>query len=209
MVKKRKKTTNIKRQLWITLKMTLPTIFLLVICIVTTLHFTKESETGIKNSITVLENSIQTESDMVSAFIKFAGARRSGNLRLATWKIKKDHDKNIDSIRQSIPPIMKTVSDMFIIVYILMAVLVLLVVYLVYTVFHTTNRIYGPVKVMERLLKDAANGEKPFKSNLRKDDDLKPLFAQVYDACNTLSSVVNNDIKRSSLVDSKKIESNC
>lgn len=193
---KRKRTTNLKSQSWITIKLTIPTALILSAGILLALKFTQISEVNIKNTISVLDKSIQTESDMVSAFIQYAGNTRSGDLRLATGRIQEHHDLNIAAIRESIPLIQKTVSDMFFIVYILIAAMVLQFIYLVFAIFRITNRIYGPAKVMEKILNDASKGKKPVKANLRKNDQLKPLFAEIYRAAEIIVPVVQRRIKR-------------
>ncbi len=193
---KRKKTTDLKRQLWLTIKLTVPTIFILIICLLVALEYTEKSEIKIKEAIAVLDKSIQTESDMVSAFIKYAGTYRSGNIRLATRKIKRDHDKNIADIRKSIPYIERTSLDMLHIVYVLIGAIILQVFYLVFAVFRATNKIYGPSIVMERLLKDAFRGIKPDKESLRKGDELKSLFRDIYKVCDMIAPIVQRRLKR-------------
>lgn len=193
---KRRKTTNLKSQLWITIKLAIPTALILSAGIMLALKFTQISEVNINSTISVLDKSIQTESDMVSAFIQYAGNTQSGDLRLATGRIQEDHDRNIAAIRESIPLVKKTVSDMFFIVYILIAAMVLQFIYLVFSIFRITNRIYGPAKVMVNILKDAFKGKKPVKSRLRKNDQLKPLFAEIYKATEIIVPVVQRRIKR-------------
>ena len=193
---KRRKTTNLKSQLWITIKLAIPTAMILSAGILLALKFTQISEVNIGSTISVLDKSIQTESDMVSAFIQYAGNSNRGGLRLATGRIQEHHDKNIAAIRESIPLIQKTVSDMFFIVYILIGAMILQFIYLVFAIFRITNRIYGPAKVMEKILKDASKGKKPVKTNLRKNDQLKPLFAEIYRATEIIVPVVQRRIKR-------------
>jgi len=84
---KRRKTTNLKSQLWITIKLAIPTALILSAGIMLALKFTQISEVNINSTISVLDKSIQTESDMVSAFIQYAGNTQSGDLRLATGRI--------------------------------------------------------------------------------------------------------------------------
>lgn len=193
---KRKKTTDLKSQSWITIKLAIPTALILSAGILLAFKFTQISEVNINNSISVLDKSIQTESDMVSAFIQFAGTTQRGGLRLATGRIQEDHDRNIAAIRECVPLIRKTVSDMFFIVYILIAAMVLQFIYLVFAIFRITNKIYGPAKVLVNILKDAAEGKRPVKTGLRKNDQLKPLFAEIYKAAEIIVPVVQNRIKR-------------
>jgi hypothetical protein len=49
---------------------------------------------------------------------------------------------------------------------------------------------------MVNILKDAFKGKKPVKSRLRKNDQLKPLFAEIYKATEIIVPVVQRRIKR-------------
>lgn len=195
-IKRKTKMTNLKRQSWIIIKLTIPTSLILLVGILVAYRFTQISELNIKDTITVLDKSIQTESDMVSAFLQFTGNTRSGGLRLATDRIQEHHDVNIAAIRNSIPLVKKTVTDMFIIVYILIGAMILQFGFLIYAIIRITNKIYGPAGVMKKILEDASNGIKPFKAKLRKDDELKSLYTEIYKACEIIVPVVQRRIKR-------------
>jgi hypothetical protein len=197
MDKKRKiRLTDFRRQSWIIVKLTIPTALILLGGILVAFKYTQISEANMKDAVSVLDNSIQTESDMVSAFIQFSANSRKGNIRLATGRIQKDHDENISSIRDSIPLIEKAVSDMFFIVYILTGVMVMQFIFLIYAIGRITNKMFGPALVMEKILKGAREGVMPVKSSLRKDDEFKVLFSEIYKACEIVVPVVQRRLKR-------------
>jgi len=193
---RKKKMINLKRQLWIIIKLTIPTALILSGGILVAFRYTQISELNIKETILVLDKSIQTESDMVSAFLQFSGNSRSGDLRLATDRIQEHHDANIAAIRNSIPLVQKTVTDMFFIVYILVGAMVLQFGFLIYAIIRITNKIYGPAGIMKKILKEASEGISPVKAKLRKDDELKSLFKEIYKACEIIVPVVQRRIKR-------------
>lgn len=188
--KRKQKVTNLKRQSWIMLRITIPTALILVVGIMVAIKYTRMSESNISNTINILDKSIQTESDMVSAFLQYAGGYRGNGIRLATGKIKKDHDVNISAIRESIPLIQKTISDMFFIVYILITAVIMQFIFLIFAIFKITNKMYGPVIIMEKVLKEAMEGKEPFKKELRKDDEFRSLYREIYRACGLIVPLI-------------------
>lgn len=189
-IKRKTRITNLKGQLWIIIRITIPTVLILCGGILIAFKYTKISELNINDTISVLDQSIQTESDMVSAFLEFAGKSHRGGLRLATHRIQEHHDLNIAAIRNSIPLVKKTVTDMFFIVYILIGAMILQFVFLIYAVIHITNTIYGPARVMEKILKEASEGIIPTKTKLRDNDELKSLFSEIHKACEIIVPAV-------------------
>lgn len=179
MVKRRTKIVDKKFQLSVTLKiMGASTLsFLLVLLIVGTKAI--RSEANISTTIANLKQAVETENNIVKAFVEFSSQFRGETIRLATNNISSDHRKSIHTITGYIGFLQDQSGEYYYVIIAIIVVVVIQTLFYFFFLIRFTHRIAGPQVVINRVLQDLIDGKKPHLRELREKDELKELYEKL------------------------------
>lgn len=141
--------------------------------------FSYYSRAKMNREITKLEKAIETENNIITAFMTYAG-RVSGNpIKISSDYVKKDHEKSITTIKNHIS-LLERQLDLFFYLVIAVAGIAACAaaVYYVFLV-RMTHRISGPIFVMSRHLQEMIEGREPQFRDLRDKDEFKEMYAKL------------------------------
>ncbi|MBN1496561.1 MAG: hypothetical protein JXA07_07320 [Spirochaetes bacterium] len=126
-----------------------------------------------------LEKAIETQDNIVNAFMQYSMNAQSGSLRLSIGTVKKDHEESMDAIKRHIDALGNYADGYFILL--IAAIVMTIIVIIAHSLYmvRLTHRISGPVFVMLGLIQDMIDGEKPEFRDLRDKDELKELYAKI------------------------------
>ncbi len=135
----------------------------------------KKSINEIDYAISDLNSSIKTEDDIVNSFVFVAKKLIGKEYELHTEKITTDHNKSLTKINDQIEVLRQISIRQMNILYILIGVLSVIAIILTLFLTGITHKIYGPVYVMTKYLKDILKGKEISGRALRKGDELYDL----------------------------------
>ncbi len=130
-----------------------------------------------------LNSAIQTEDNIVSAFVKFAQTVSGKGFILKTDQISEDHKKSISIMKKYnrkeiiyAKNLKSSVDDTFIILTVIIAIVILQAIFLYFYLIKLTHRISGPIFVFTRHVQDIIDGKEPQFRKLRDNDEFKEFY---------------------------------
>ena len=126
-----------------------------------------------------LETAVETEDDIVSSFIIYAGKSRANPMQMSMERVNQDHMRSIADIQSHVAMLKEQTNIFFYLIMITacMAVAVAVVYYLF--VMRITHRMAGPISVITGHIQDMIEGRDPAFRGLRKNDEFKELYGKL------------------------------
>lgn len=138
-----------------------------------------ENDRRISGMIDHLTKAVETEENIIKAFVDFSGEITGKNVRLNVTNIFSDHEKSIATIKGYINYIKSSAREYKKIILVILAVVVLQLFLFYVFLIRFTHRISGPLYVMERYVQALVDGKKPIDRDLREGDELKNLYEKL------------------------------
>ena len=132
----------------------------------------------ITGTVKDLRGAVETEKNIVNAFIKYSDMTSNSDLQLKSHKISEDHNKSVQVIEEHISVLTGLIKSGFIIIIIITCFMVIMGLILFYYLIRLTHTISGPIYVMTQQIQNIINGEEPAARPLRQDDQLKDFYEQ-------------------------------
>ena len=141
--------------------------------------FSYYSRSKLNREIARLDKAVETENNIVTAFMTYAGTITGNPIKISLEYVKKDHEKSIRTVKDHIVVLEKQL-DLFYYMVLAIAGLAICaaVVYYIYLV-RMTHRISGPIFVMSRHLQEMIDGKEPQFRDLRDKDEFKEMYAKL------------------------------
>ncbi len=137
------------------------------------------NRTNMASEITMLEGAVQTQDNIVNAFIEYAKTGRSGRVKLSVDTVAEDHKRSMETIGAHISRLQGYADDLFYLTAITIGIALLaIIVYGIY-MMRLTHRISGPIYVMSRYIQEMIDGREPRFRNLRDKDEFKEMYARL------------------------------
>lgn len=130
----------------------------------------------ITGTIQNLNGAVETEQNIVNAFIKYSNMTSSPDLQLMSGKISDDHNKSIQVIETHISVLKGLLKSGFIVISLLAGFMLIMGLILFYYLIRLTHTISGPIYVMTRHIQDIIDGREPSVRALRENDQLKDFY---------------------------------
>jgi nitrogen fixation/metabolism regulation signal transduction histidine kinase len=130
----------------------------------------------ISGTISNLNGAVETEQNIVNAFIKYSDMTSSPDLKLMSGKISDDHNKSIEVIETHITVLKGLLKSGFIVISIITFFMLMMGLILFYYLIRLTHTISGPIFVMTQHIQDIIDGKEPAVRALREDDQLKDFY---------------------------------
>lgn len=129
------------------------------------------------SAIKDLDRSVAVEDDIVKSFAEYSKLVKHPIFSLATEKIIEDHKRSIDSIKKNMG-VVKLYAHRHQQLLVLIIVMALLnIALMTILIIHTTNKLFGPLRVVARSVKELLMGRKlNGRDRLRKGDGLHDLY---------------------------------
>jgi len=134
------------------------------------------TEKKINGTISNLRGAIDTEQNIVKAFIKYSDMSSNPDLQLKSGKISDDHNKSIAVIEAHIGVLSGLLRSSFIVILIIAGFVAVMGLVLFYYLIRLTHTISGPIYVMTQHMQDIIDGKEPLIRALRDDDQLKDFY---------------------------------
>ena len=132
----------------------------------------------INGTIKNLNGAVNTEQNIVNAFIKYSDMTSSPDLQLKSKKISDDHNKSIQIIETHITLLSGLLKSNFIVISLIAGFIVIMGLILFFYLIRLTHTISGPIFVMTRHIQDIMDGKEPAIRALREDDQLKDFYSK-------------------------------
>ena len=130
----------------------------------------------ISGTISNLNGAVETEKNIVNAFIKYSDMTSSPDLKLMSGKISGDHNKSIEVIEIHITVLKGLLKSGFIVISLITFFMLVMGLILFYYLIRLTHTISGPIYVMTQQIQDIIDGKEPAVRALRDDDQLKDFY---------------------------------
>ncbi len=134
------------------------------------------ADNKINGTIKDLNIAINTEQNIVNAFIKYSDMTSNPDLKLKSQKISDDHTKSIKIIDGHIGVLSGLLTTNFIVISVISVFIILMGLLLFYYLLRLTQTISGPIYVITQQIQDIIDGKKPAVRVLREDDQLKDFY---------------------------------
>ncbi len=173
---KRKKLINKQLQLgtaFSVMRFYFVVLFVVIVLLVVHTAFTEKKITG---TIKDLRGALETEQNIVNAFIKYADMTSSSDLMLKSSRISEDHRKSVKVIEQHITLLTGILKIGLIVIFIIAGIMIFMGVLLFYYMIRITHTISGPIYVMTQQIQDIMEGKEPVMRELRENDNLKDFY---------------------------------
>lgn len=161
--------------------------------VITGIHAVRTTR-SVTTEIATLQKAVDTEENIVKAFLIYAGAAGpdTGALKLSAKTVADDHAMSIGVMRDHIARLRDLTPD-YVKLFVALGIFALAVtVFNFWYLIRLSHRIAGPVYVIQRHIQGLIDGAAPMVRNLREDDE----FKEVYDKVVELSRQMNVDKKR-------------
>jgi predicted PurR-regulated permease PerM len=146
----------------------------LLLMILHTMAMDKKINGTIKN----LNGAIDTEQNIVKAFIKYSDMTSNSDLQLKSQKISDDHNQSIKTIENHINVLTGLLRSTFIVISIIAGFMIIMGVILFYYLIRLTHTISGPIYVITQHIQDIIDGKEPALRSLRENDHLKDFYSK-------------------------------
>jgi len=148
-----------------------------VILVLMIIH-TVLTDIKINGTISNLKGAVDTEQNIVNAFIKYSDLTSNPDLQLKTEKISQDHKQTIKVIETHIAVLSGILKSGFIVISIIAGFIILMGLILFYYLIRLTHTISGPIYVMTQHIQDIIDGKEISLRALRDDDQLKDFYSR-------------------------------
>lgn len=132
----------------------------------------------INGTVNNLKAAINTEQNIVNAFIKNPDAASSQNLLPESVKISEDHNRSVKAIETHIGVLTGLLKSGFVVISIIAVFIIIMGIILYFYLIRLTHTISGPVYVMTKHIQDIMDGKEPSLRALRENDQLKEFYAR-------------------------------
>jgi predicted PurR-regulated permease PerM len=132
----------------------------------------------ITGTIKELRGAVETEKNIVNAFIKYSDMTSNSDLQLKSQKISEDHNRSVQVIENHVSVLTGLIKTGFIVIIIITCFMVIMGLILFYYLIRLTHTISGPVYVMTQQMQDIIEGKEPATRPLRQNDQLKDFYEQ-------------------------------
>lgn len=132
----------------------------------------------ITGTIKDLRGAVETEKNIVNAFIKYSDMTSNSDLQLKSQKISEDHNRSVQVIENHVSVLTGLIKTGFIVIIIITCFMVIMGLILFYYLIRLTHTISGPVYVMTQQMQDIIEGKEPATRPLRQNDQLKDFYEQ-------------------------------
>ncbi len=153
-------------------------IFSSIVFLVLTLHAINTGR-SLASTVAELDAAVNTEDNIVNAFLKYSKKAGATGLVLHTKKISLDHEKSMRAVRERVVAIRRGIFMNYAIIAVLGVVFVLQGVILYRHCIRLTHRVAGPMRVIRGCLEDISAGKVPDFRRLRKGDEFKDVYEQL------------------------------
>lgn len=157
------------------------TLTALIASLAITALFALRTTREITTEIATLQKAVDTEENIVKAFLIYAGAAGPGTgaLKLSAKTVADDHAMSIGVMRDHIARLRNLTPD-YVKLFAALGIFALAVaMFNFWYLIRLTHRIAGPVFVMQRHLQGLIDGTAPPLRDLRENDEFKELHATV------------------------------
>ena len=148
-----------------------------IVLVMMILH-TVVTDKKINATINNLNGAIDTEQNIVKAFIKYSDMTSNSDLQLKSQKISDDHNASIKIIETHITVLTGLLKSNFIIISIIAGFMIIMGVILFYYLIRLTHTISGPIYVVSQHIQDIIDGKEPSIRSLRENDQLKDFYGK-------------------------------
>ncbi len=132
------------------------------------------SETMVK-----IEKAVETENNLVEAFIKYSSRVKRARVYLYTSKIKKDHEESMKAVKEMMDLVTATSERNNLLLVVMLSVMGLYIIFMFFYIIRLTHRISGPAYYIEKQLQHMIDGTEPDLRPLRSKDYLKGIYDKV------------------------------
>jgi len=132
----------------------------------------------ITGTIVNLNGAVETEQNIVNAFIKYSNMTSSPDLQLMSGKISDDHNKSIKVIETHIAVLKGLLKSGFIVITLIAVFMMIMGLILFYYLIRLTHTISGPIYVMTQHIQDIIDGKEPSIRALRDNDQLQDFYSR-------------------------------
>lgn len=136
------------------------------------------TDNKITGTVKDLRGAVETEKNIVNAFIKYSDMTSNSDLQLKSQKISEDHNNSVQVIEKHISVLTGLIKSGFIVIIIITCFMVIMGLILFYYLIRLTHTISGPIYVMTQQIQDIIGGKEPAARPLRQDDQLKDFYEQ-------------------------------
>jgi len=158
-----------------------------IILILLLIH-TALTDKKINGTIRNLQGAINTEQNIVNAFIKYSDMTSNADLQLRSKKISDDHNASINIIAAHIQVLSGLLKSNFLIILIIAGFILAMGLILFFYLIRLTHTISGPIYVISQHIQDIMDGKEPSFRALREDDQLKDFYNQFAEMVKTIQS---------------------
>ncbi len=135
----------------------------------------------INGTIKDLNGAINTEQNIVKAFIKYSDITANSEIQLESQKISDDHNQSIKIIETHIAVLTGLLNSNFVVISIIAGFMIIMGIVLFYYLIRLTHTISGPIYVITQHIQDIIDGKEPSLRALREDDQLKEFYSKFSD----------------------------
>lgn len=132
----------------------------------------------ITGTVADLRGAVETEKNIVNAFIKYSDMTSNTDLQLKSQKISEDHNRSVQIIEKHISVLTGLIKSGFIVIIIITCFMVIMGLILFYYLIRLTHTISGPIYVMTQQIQAIMDGKAPSERPLRQADQLKDFYEQ-------------------------------
>ncbi len=136
------------------------------------------TDNKITGTVKDLRGAVETEKNIVNAFIKYSDMTSNSDLQLKSQKISEDHNKSVQIIEDHIYLLTGLIKSGLIVIIIITCFMVIMGLILFYYLIRLTHTISGPIYVMTQQIQDIIEGKEPATRPLRQNDQLRDFYDQ-------------------------------
>ena len=136
------------------------------------------TDNKITGTVKDLWGAVETEKNIVNAFIKYSDMTSNSDLQLKSQKISEDHNKSVQIIEDHIYLLTGLIKSGLIVIIIITCFMVIMGLILFYYLIRLTHTISGPIYVMTQQIQDIIEGKEPATRPLRQNDQLRDFYDQ-------------------------------
>jgi hypothetical protein len=129
--------------------------------------------------IGMLREAVETQDNIVRAFIEYAKAGGRGRVKLSVDAVAGDHAKSMEAMQGHIERLGMYADDFNRLVLITIGIAFLAVLACSIYMVRLTHRISGPLFVMSRHIQEMIDGREPQFRSLREKDEFKEMYARL------------------------------
>lgn len=145
--------------------------------------FTWVKQTQISETTSSLRRAVSVEDNIIRAFIDYSQKNMFNDSEeiLAMKKIKTDHKESMDTMTAHMDMLLNYSRDFFYLFIIISIVVLLMSIGVFFYLLRLTQRISGPLYVMEQQIETILQGDEPEVRELRKDDEFREFYGKFID----------------------------